>query len=184
MLLLLAKRYPRLKLILQDLPERVLQAKNEVWPEKCPEAIAENRVAFEPIDFFKQSPVSGCHVYYFKHVIHDWLEPEAVAILSGIRQVMAPYSRVLIHEFISRPASRVPDAEALYEQAPEPLLPNYGGGTAKQYNADIQVMVFLNGKQRTLSEFITLGEKAGLKFERLWDVGEMGLVEYRLPDGS
>ena len=60
----LAKAYPTLKLKLQDLPERIVQAKNEVWPKECPEAIKENRIQFEPIDFLTQSPVEGCNVYY------------------------------------------------------------------------------------------------------------------------
>ena len=60
----LAKAYPNLNLKLQDLPERILQAKDEVWPKECPEAIKENRIQFEPIDFLSQSPISGCNVYY------------------------------------------------------------------------------------------------------------------------
>ena len=60
----LAKAYPNLRLILQDLPERIQQAKNEVWPKECPEAIAERRITFEPIDFFASSPVLGCDVYF------------------------------------------------------------------------------------------------------------------------
>ena len=62
----LAKAYPNLRLILQDLPERIQQAKNEVWPRECPEAIAERRITFEPIDFFESSPVPGCDVYYVR----------------------------------------------------------------------------------------------------------------------
>ena len=62
----LAKSYPNLRLILQDLPERIQQAKDEVWPKECPEAIAEGRIIFEPIDFFASSPVPGCSVYYVR----------------------------------------------------------------------------------------------------------------------
>ena len=62
----LAKSYPNLRLILQDLPERIQQAKDEVWPKEYPEAIAEGRITFEPIDFFTSSPVPGCNVYYVR----------------------------------------------------------------------------------------------------------------------
>ena len=61
----LAKAHPNLRLILQDLPERINQAK-EVWLKECPEAIAERRIIFEPIDFFTSSPVPGCDVYYVR----------------------------------------------------------------------------------------------------------------------
>ena len=64
----LAKAHPNLRLILQDLPGRIQQAKNEVWPKECPEAISERRITFEPIDFFASSPVAGCNVYYVREI--------------------------------------------------------------------------------------------------------------------
>ena len=68
MSLQLAKAHPNLRLILQDLPERIQQAKNEVWPKEYPEAIAEGRITFEPIDFFASSPVPGCDIYYVRDI--------------------------------------------------------------------------------------------------------------------
>jgi len=64
MCLELAKAYPNLNFVLQDLTERLDQAKLEVWPLKYPRALTENRVQFVPIDFFVDAPVSGCDVYY------------------------------------------------------------------------------------------------------------------------
>ena len=84
-------------------------------------------------------------------------------------------------EYILQPANRVPEEKSPAKQAPEPLLPNYGGGRIRQYNLDIHMMTLLNSEERRLPEFIKLGEAAGLEFVKLWDVGEMGLVEYRLP---
>ena len=48
-----------------------LQAKNEVWPKECPEAIQENR---KPIDFFVGSPIKDCSVYYCRvhHFSHTF----------------------------------------------------------------------------------------------------------------
>ena len=43
------------------------------------------------------------------------------------------------------------------------------------------MMAMLNSEERRLPEFIRLGEAAGLEFVKLWDLGEMGLVEYRFP---
>ena len=43
------------------------------------------------------------------------------------------------------------------------------------------MMAMLNSEERRLPEFVRLGEAAGLEFVKLWDLGEMGLVEYRLP---
>jgi len=177
----LAKAHPNLRLILQDLPERIQQAKNEVWPKECPEAISEGRITFKPIDFFASSPVPGCDVYYLKNVIHDWTDVDSIKILSGVKKAMAPHSRLLIQEYIIQPANRVPEEKSPYKQAPAPLLPNYGGGRIRQYSLDLHMMILLNSEERRLPQFIRLGEAAGLEFVKLWDLGEMGLVEYRLP---
>jgi len=176
----LAKAHPNLRLILQDLPERIEQAK-KVWPKECPEAIAERRITFEPIDFFASSPVPGCNVYYLKNIIHDWPDADSIKILSSVKKAMAPHSRVLIQEYIIQPANRVPEEKSPFKQAPEPLLPNYGGGRIRQYNSDLHMMAIWNSEERRLPQFIRLGEAAGLEFVKLWDLGEMGLVEYRLP---
>ena len=73
MSLQLAKAYPTLKLKLQDLPERILQAKNEFWPKKYPEAIEEGRIQFEPIDFLSESPIQGCNIYYVSNSCDKFL---------------------------------------------------------------------------------------------------------------
>ena len=84
-------------------------------------------------------------------------------------------------EYILQPANRVPEENAPHRQAPEPLLPNYGAGRIRQYNLDIHMMAMLNSQERRLPHFIRLGEAAGLEFVKLWDLGEMSLIEYRLP---
>jgi hypothetical protein len=81
-------------------------------------------------------------------------------------------------EFIVRPGYRIPKEEAKFIQAPEPLLPNYGEGRLRQYTVDINMMTMLNSKERTLEDFIALGETAGLQFVKIWEAGEMGLVEF------
>ncbi|KAH0584806.1 hypothetical protein H2248_008085 [Termitomyces sp. 'cryptogamus'] len=60
----LIKAFPNLLLKLQDRPKRIHQAETEVWPELLPSAIAEKRIEFKAIDFFVDSPIAGCDVYY------------------------------------------------------------------------------------------------------------------------
>ena len=133
---------------------------------------------------------------------HDWPDADAIKILSNVRKAMAPHSRVLVRkshpnfvcatsgknsiflhpeEYILQPVHRVPEEKAPVKQAPEPLLPNYGVGRIRQYNVDIGVMTLLNSEERSLPDFIRLGEASGLEFVKPWDLGEMRLVEYRLP---
>lgn len=72
------------------------------------------------------------------------------------------------------------EGDSPFEQAPEPLLPNYGVGRIRQYALDLDMMVMLNSQERRLEEFIRLGEEAGLMFTKLWNFGEMSAVEFRL----
>lgn len=77
----------------------------------------------------------------------------------------------------------MPESEAACLQAPEPLLPNYGEGRLRQYTMDINMMTLVNGRERTLKDFIRLGEMAGLLFVKHWETAEMGLVEFTLHPG-
>ena len=62
----LAHNYPHLQLKLQDLPERVAQAQHDVWPKECPEALKDGRIEFKAMDFFAESPIKGCDIYYVR----------------------------------------------------------------------------------------------------------------------
>ncbi|KAG6856203.1 hypothetical protein H0H87_006599 [Tephrocybe sp. NHM501043] len=184
----LAKAFPNLHYKLQDTPERIRQAQEEVWPEKCPESIEQNRIEFKAMDFLVESPIANCDVYY---------DDASIKILQGVRKAMASHSRVLIREYslymtyqaqtqkltsgveeyILQPACSPTAEEASHPPAPLPLLPNYGVGRIRQYNLDLDMMTGLNSQERTLRDFIRLGDAAGLKFVKLWSVGEMGIVE-------
>jgi len=195
----LLRKHPQLRIKLQDMPERIKQAKEQVWPDMFPKALgspndgAGSMIEFKPIDFLKESPIKDCDIYFLKNIIHDWPDDECVTILKHIKAAMKADSRILIHEYVvslssisQRPStplasdtSNSADSGSL-DLAPSPLLPNYGAGSIRQYNIDISVMGILNSKQRTLKEFQVLGERAGLRFVKLWTVGEMGLVELGL----
>ncbi|KAF9458941.1 S-adenosyl-L-methionine-dependent methyltransferase [Collybia nuda] len=176
----LAKAHSNLLLKLQDLPERIEQAQNEVWPQECPEAIRDQRIEFKAMNFLTESPIKGCDVYYLKNIIHDWPDNKVVDILRNVRGAMKPCSRVLIHEYVLQRADRVTEGDSPFEQAPEPLLPNYGVGRIRQYALDLDMMVMLNSQERRLEEFVALGEEAGLVFVKLWNFGEMSAAEFRL----
>lgn len=52
-------------------------AEKKIWPERCPEAIADNRIEFIPLDFLKGSPKEGCDIYYVR-LLKD---SESIALL-------------------------------------------------------------------------------------------------------
>ncbi|KAF8191303.1 S-adenosyl-L-methionine-dependent methyltransferase [Pholiota molesta] len=170
----LVKQFPHLKIVVQDLASVVHQGR-EYWEIEHPDAITNKRVDFVAIDFFKGQPVSNCDYYYLRHVLHDWPTSECLKILASIRKSMGPSSRLLIHELVLQHAVRDP---SIANQAPEPLLANYGMARIRAYNQDMNMMNSCNSQERTLQEFIEMGKKTGFKFEKLWDAGEAGLVEF------
>ncbi|KJA28851.1 hypothetical protein HYPSUDRAFT_33246 [Hypholoma sublateritium FD-334 SS-4] len=172
----LIKAYPHLKVVLQDLPATVDQGR-EYWRVENPEAVQNKRVEFVPLDFFTQNPVTYGDYYYIRHVLHDWPTSDCIKILTGIRKSMGPSSRLLIHELVLQHAVR---DSAIPNQAPEPLLANYGVARVRPYNQDLNMLATCNSQERTLQEFIDMGEKTGFKFVKLWDAGEAGLVEFRV----
>ncbi|KAK0437394.1 O-methyltransferase-domain-containing protein [Armillaria borealis] len=176
----LVEAHSNLRIVLQDLPAQVQSAKNEVWPELCPAAIETGRVVFKAMDFLVESPVKGCDMYYLKHILHDWPDKECTIILSGVKNAMGPGSRLLIHEYILQHAHRESLAGSSSKHAPEPLLPNYGAGRIRQYNIDLDMMCVFNSQERRLDQFIELGKRSGLKFVRVWDLRETGIVEFCL----
>ncbi|KAK0220873.1 S-adenosyl-L-methionine-dependent methyltransferase [Armillaria nabsnona] len=178
----LVEAHPTLRIVLQDLPAQVQSAKDQVWPELCPAAIETGHVEFKAMNFLVESPVKGCNVYYLKHILHDWPDKECTIIPSGVKNTMGPGSRLLIHEYILQHARQENDslAGSSSKPAPEPLLPNYGAGRILQYNIDLDMMCVFNSQERRLDQFNGLGKRSGLKFMRVWDLGETGIVEFCL----
>ncbi|EKM76020.1 hypothetical protein AGABI1DRAFT_131738 [Agaricus bisporus var. burnettii JB137-S8] len=177
----LAKCYPTLHLILYDLPKQVEDAEKRFWPKHCPEAITEHRIEFIPLDFFKECPRKHSDIYFMKNILHDWSDGDCIKILKNVEKAMGPSSRLLVHEideFVIRPGYRVLEEEAKIAQAPVPLLSNFGEGRIRQHTMDINMMVIFNSRERTIEDFIYLGKAAGLEFVKLWETGEMGLVEF------
>ncbi|EPQ51546.1 S-adenosyl-L-methionine-dependent methyltransferase [Gloeophyllum trabeum ATCC 11539] len=177
--LIVLKSFPHVKAIIQD-QEHVVSTGKALWSRECPGALEKDRVAFVPIDFFRDTPVRDCDIYYARHVLHDWPDAECVKILANIRKAMKPSSRVLIHEYIYQNVSPTRTQAYTLDKAPEPLLPNFGAGRFKVYTQDINMMALMNAKERSPEMFIELGEQVGLKFVKFHNSGETGLVEFAL----
>ena len=61
-----------------------------------------SRITFQAHDFFTPQPVRGAAVYFMKHILHDWSDPYAARILKQIVPAMAPTSRIVFMEGLSR----------------------------------------------------------------------------------
>ncbi|GCL46282.1 O-demethylpuromycin-O-methyltransferase [Microcystis aeruginosa NIES-3806] len=95
--------------------------------------------------FFESVP-SGGDGYLLKHIIHDWDDRRAIAILKNCCQVLDSNGKVLVLEMVV-PAGNNPSA-------------------AKMLDLNMLVMC-PGGKERTAEEFEELLSQAGLKLNRI-----------------
>jgi hypothetical protein len=130
------RKQPDAKGILFDLPN-VVEGAAPVLGDVA------NRVERVGGDFLSGS-LPSADLYLLKHVLHDWDDEKSITILKGVRAAMNPGAKVAVIEFV----------------IPEPLEP--GPSTLM----DLNMMVMLDGMERTRSEYGALFEKAGLKLTR------------------
>lgn len=103
-----------------------------------------DRVTVDTGEFFGPVPAGG-DLYLLKHILHDWPEPKAIEILTGIRKAMSPHARLLIMEFV------LPEGD---KQHVGKLI-------------DLWLMLLIGGRERTGSQYAELLSKAGLRLERV-----------------
>jgi O-methyltransferase domain len=88
---------------------------------------------------------SGADAYVLSHVVHDWPEQQALAILARVREAIPPSGRLLIVEMVM-PADDTPH--------PAHML-------------DISMMLLTGGEERTEDEYADLLARAGFRLERV-----------------
>ncbi|KAF2166409.1 hypothetical protein M409DRAFT_54760 [Zasmidium cellare ATCC 36951] len=89
----LARSYPELRLIVQDLPKVI---ETSVAQASSLEDSVKSRVTFQGHSFFEPQPVKDADLYLLRMILHDWPNDEAKTILGHIRQAMKPTARLVI----------------------------------------------------------------------------------------
>jgi hypothetical protein len=103
-----------------------------------------DRASFEAGSFFERVPAGG-DAYILSHIIHDWDEDRAVAILDHCRAAKNPGGKVLIVEMVVTPPNVPHPAKML----------------------DIVMLTIPGGRERTADEYGELLTKAGLRLTRV-----------------
>jgi SAM-dependent methyltransferase len=148
------KANPALTGILFDLPHVAERAKASIA-----EIGLSDRCATVGGDFFKEVPDGG-DVYLLKHVIHDWNDARATAVLQSCRRAMGPAARLLIVEAVYPPRIDQSDASR--------------GAAAN----DVNMLVCTGGRQRSEAEFRALYEAAGFQLTRIIPTeARVGVIE-------
>ncbi|MCJ1244507.1 hypothetical protein MMC30_001705 [Trapelia coarctata] len=90
----LAKATRNLKIIVQDLPETAQKGK-EILPAEL-----RGQVEFIGHDFFKEQPVRGADVYFFRWILHNWSDKYCLRILRALIPALTKGARVIAYEYV------------------------------------------------------------------------------------
>ncbi|KAJ7208208.1 S-adenosyl-L-methionine-dependent methyltransferase [Mycena pura] len=173
----IAQGNPQLHVVVQDL-EHAVDGARQHWEEGFPSAIREGKVTFQGHDFFTPQPIKDAAVFLLRWIVHNWPDDRVVEFLQHLRASAQPTTRLVVIEnvlSVACPPAASSDAEAeraipgaARPKAPEPLLPNWGVGTAGAYYWDLIVHCWHGGVERTLSEFIDVLGRGGWKLARVY----------------
>lgn len=130
---------PQMKGVLYDLAPAAEGAKRRL----AEEGVAD-RCEVASGDFFESVPAGG-DAYMMKHIIHDWDEERAVAILKNCHRAMAANGRLLLIEAVIAPGN-------------EPSLGKL---------MDINMLILPGGRERTEAEYAELFTKAGFSLTKI-----------------
>lgn len=113
--------------------------------------------------FFDELPPDA-DAYLLRHVLMDWDDERAVAILAKCRAAMAPGGRVLI-------------LERVYPARVEPRAADLSAATH-----DVNMLVCTGGRLRTEEAFRTLLDAAGLRLSQITPTtADVSVVEAVVP---
>jgi predicted O-methyltransferase YrrM len=128
------RRHTEARGILFDLPDVAKRA-----GEVVARAGVSDRCRIVGGDFFESVPAAG-DAYLLRHVIHDWEDREAVAILRNCREAIRPGGRVLVVESVIPPGN-------------DPCFGKW---------LDLMMLV-VGGRERTKEQYAELFSAAGLR---------------------
>jgi len=141
LLAMILGRHKTLRGVLFDLPAVIARAAAD--KHVTAKAVA-GRCTLVGGDFFTSVPKGG-DAYILKYILHNWDDESSVRILENCREAMNPKGRILVADPVIPPGD----------------TPSWGK------LLDIQMMVVVQGKERTKEEFAALFKRAGLKLTRV-----------------
>lgn len=89
----IAQSCPNLQFVVQDLPDMIDSAKDEL------PAFVESRIKFMKHDFFTEQPVSA-DIYLFRIIFHNWSDANVIKILKATVPAMRPGARVVVNDYL------------------------------------------------------------------------------------
>ena len=165
---MLATAHPCLTVVVEDLPGPIASAQSRI--AELPTDL-QSRIRALEHDFFQPQPQKGADVYLLRTILHDWPDTDAVKIVKGIVDAMAPSSRLLIMDMVlPKPGSESLTHEAALRQK------------------DLMMIGTFNAKEREIEEWNAVLENADARL-RIRSIkrpagSELSVIEASLEHGQ
>ncbi|PZD29970.1 O-methyltransferase [Pyrenophora tritici-repentis] len=140
----LAKAFPNLKIVVEDLAEVAA-----VFEKEFPTDL-KSRVSFRTHNMFDPQPVQA-DIYMLKWVLHDWPDAESIKVLQALRPALRPGARVVFVDYVGK-------QEPSEEDLPRSI---HGFGTAM----DLRMMALFNAKERPVEAWREIFRQADERFD-------------------
>ncbi|PLB54881.1 O-methyltransferase [Aspergillus steynii IBT 23096] len=140
----IAKKYPQVRCIVQDIPDTIARLDGQVPIE------IRSRIRGMAHDFLTPQPVQGADIYLFRWILHDWSDKYCVKILRALVPALKEGSRVLVNDIC------IPDPGVLGTAADRALR-----------TMDISMKAFNNARERDAEAWESLFAKADSRFRFL-----------------
>lgn len=136
----LLEKYPHLRAVVLEVPKLVPIAKQQ-W--KGLDTSVASRLEFVAGNMFESVPPAD--TYIMKHIIHDWDDERCVKLLKNCRESMTGDGRVICVDSV--------------------LTPMGDPSGVPQKFLDLNMLVMIHGKERTLAQWKEIITDAGLRLE-------------------
>lgn len=149
----LLQAFPSYTGVVFDLPVTA-QTAADYWKKNYAPLLS--RATFQGGSFFESVP-PGADIYILKHIVHDWNDEECKQILCKVAEAMRQSSK----------PTRLLVIDRIYDFPPKHTV---------IADVDIMMMTLISGRERDEEEFDALFDAAGLKVEKLVELGNDATV--------
>ncbi|MCJ1319528.1 hypothetical protein MMC15_004864 [Xylographa vitiligo] len=153
----IALAYPKLKVIVEDLP----QALDSV---QVPSELAD-RISYKAHNFLtEEQPIKGADVYFYRWIFHNWSVKYCIQILRSVIPALKPGARIVFNDYV---------------------LPSPGDGMSvwqesRLRSLDLCMLSLFNAQERDLDDWAKLFEMADPRFKFLGGKQPEGAVMWIL----
>jgi hypothetical protein len=171
------EKYPALKLIVQDRPKVVKEAR-AFWSSHAPNATSTGSVTLQEHDFYKPQIAQNPAVYMCGMILHDHGKTRAKQILTHLRNGAGRDTKLLVIDQVVQYACLGETTHDVTRgikgarpmPAPPPLLSNLGKANAIAYIGDFQMFSTNGGEERTVGSFSDLFKESGWKIVEIFAI--------------